>query len=209
VSIFLSTIVTLITTIWYSVPGWYLVPAIVWLWNIWDAVSLVKGKKQPVIIIVAAMLIMGYGIGWQVTQIDPSALTKNLDRASSIIRPMFNPDFITHRADTNSAWAPIEVPCGPTPPPASNTVNGITVSLSPDCGNIGDVLILQASGLWPDTQTEVYWSTPIGDRQPMGEGHITPLLISSDSQGNLNAAIQVPQTHCQQRLIRPCPSSTG
>jgi phosphonate transport system permease protein len=135
---------------------------------------------------------MGYGIGWQVTQIDLSALTKNLDRAYSIIVPMFHPDFISHRELVNSGWSPVEVPCSPNPPPAKNTTNGITIRISPDCGNLGDILILQASGLWPDTQTQLYWATPIGDQLPLGEGHSTSLFIASDAQGNLNAAIQVP-----------------
>lgn len=191
-AVMISALATLLTALWYNVPGWYLAPAIVWLWNIWDAASIVKGKKRPVSIIIAAILVMGYGIGWQVTQIDPSALTKNLDRASSIIRPMFNPDFISHRELSNSAWAPIEVPCGPNPPPAQNTTNGITIRITPDCGNLSDMLILQASGLWPNTQTELQWETPIGDNLPLGEGHITPLYITSDAQGNLNAVIQVP-----------------
>jgi phosphonate transport system permease protein len=190
--VFLSAAITVVIAFWYNVPGWYLVPAVVWLWNIWDATSLVKGRKRPLSIIIAAILVMGYGIGWQVTQIDPSALTKNLDRAKSIVIPMFHPDLFTHRAYTNIGWAPIEVPCGPNPPRAQNTVNSITISISPDCGNLSEMLILQANGLWPDTQTTLYWSTPIGDQLPLGEGHITPLIITSDSQGNLNAAIQVP-----------------
>jgi phosphonate transport system permease protein len=192
VVVFICAFITLVTAFWYNIPGWYLAPAVVWLWNIWDATSLVKGRKRPISIIVAAILVMGYGIGWQVTQIDPSALTKNLDRAKSIVIPMFHPDLFIHRAVTNTGWAPVEVPCGPNPPRAQNTVNGITVSISPDCGNLSELLILQASGLWPDTQTTLYWSTPIGDQLPLGEGHITPLIITSDSNGNLNAAIQVP-----------------
>lgn len=192
VSIMISAVVTLVTTIWYKVPVWYLVPAVVWLWNMWDAASLVKGKKRPISILIAAILIMGYGIGWQVTQIDPSALFKNLDRASSIISPMFRPDFISHRAMTNESWAPVEVPCGPNPPPARNTTNGITISISPDCGNLSDILIIQAKGLWPDVQTLLQWVTPIGDHLPLGEGNAAPLYINSDAQGNLNAVIQVP-----------------
>ncbi len=191
-SVLVSTIITLATAFWYNVPRWYLVPAVIWLWNIWDALSLVKGVKRSLAIIVAAILIMGYGIGWQVTQIDLPALTKNLDRAYSIIVPMFHPDFISHRELTNSGWSPIEVPCGPNPPAAEYTTNGITVRLSPNCASLGDTLIMQANGLWPDTQTKLYWSTPIGDQQPLGEGHKTSLYITSDSQGNLNAVIQVP-----------------
>jgi phosphonate transport system permease protein len=190
--VFICAFITLVTALWYKVSGWYLAPAVVWLWNIWDATSMAKGRKRPVSILVAAILVMGYGIGWQVTQIDPSALTKNLDRARSIIVPMFHPDLFTHRAVTNTGWAPVEVPCGPNPPRAQNTVNGITINISPDCGNLSELLILQASGLQPDTQTTLYWSTPIGDQLPLGEGHVTPLVITSDGQGNLNAAIQVP-----------------
>jgi phosphonate transport system permease protein len=168
------------------------VPLVIWSWNIWDAVSLVGDKKHPLSILIAALLVMGYGIGWQVTQIDLSALTKNLDRASSIIVPMFHPDFIAHKASSNTGWGPVEVPCGPNPPPAENTTNGITVHLSPNCARLNDSLVLQASGLWPDTSTEIYWSTPIGDHLPLGEGHITPLILTTDSQGNLNTVIQVP-----------------
>ncbi len=193
-AVLLCAVVALGTAVWYRRPGWYAVPAIIWLWSIWDAVSLVAGRKRPLVIIIAALLAMGYGIGWQVTQIDLSALTKNLDRAASIVVPMFHPDFFAHKATTNTGWAPVQVPCGPNPPPSTNTVNGITVTVSPNCARLSDTLIVQASGLWPDTSTKLYWSTPIGDQLPLGEGHITDLLITSDSQGNLNAVVQVPPT---------------
>ena len=191
-AIFLSTVATLGTAIWYHIPAWYAAPALVWLWNIWDAASLARGRKRSILPMLAAILIMGYGIGWQVTEIDLSALTKNLDRAASIVTPMFHPDFISHRVDSNSSWAPVEVPCGPTPPPAENSINGISIKVSANCARLGDFISLQASGLWPDTPTEIYWSTPIGDRLPLGENHTKRLFINSDSQGNLTASIQVP-----------------
>jgi phosphonate transport system permease protein len=192
VAILLSTLITILTAVWYQIPIWFLAPAAVWLWNVWDATSLVQGRPRSAIFPIAIILIMGYSIGWQVTSIDPSALTKNLDRASSIISPMLRPDFISHRELTNTGWVPVEVPCGPNPPPAKNTINDIQISVTPNCGNLKDVLILQASGLWPDTQTELQWATPIGDRLPLGEGNSTPLYKTSDAQGNLNTVIQVP-----------------
>jgi phosphonate transport system permease protein len=192
--VLICALVALGTSIWYHKPGWYAVPAVIWLWNIWDAASLPSGRKRPFSFIIAALLIMGYGIGWQVTQIDLSALTKNLDRAYSIVVPMFHPDFISHRSYSNTGWAPVEVPCGPNPPPAENTVNGISVTVSPACASLNDTLIVQATGLWPDTATEIYWSTPIGDHLPLGAGHITPLILTSNAQGNLNTVVQVPPT---------------
>ncbi len=191
-TILICALVTLGTAFWYGVPGWYAAPALIWLWNIWDAASLVRGRRRPIAVVVAALLFMGYGIGWQVTQIDLSALTRNLDRAYSIVVPMFHPDFISHRSTTNTGWAPVQVPCGPNPPLAQNTSNGITVRVSPDCGRLNDMLIVQASGLWPDTPTEIYWSTPIGDHLPLGAGHSTPLILATDNNGGLNTIVQVP-----------------
>jgi phosphonate transport system permease protein len=194
VTILISQLVTLLTTLWYRVPVWYIVPALIWMWNIWDIYSLVKGSKKSMLVVFVVMLVMGYGIGWQVTQIDLSAFTRNLERASSIVVPMFHPDFLAHRQTLKTAWSPIELPCGPNPPLAANTVNGITVQLSVNCTNPGGTFSLQASGLQPDTQTLLYWSTPIGDELPLGGGHAMPLLVNSDSRGNVEATITVPPT---------------
>jgi phosphonate transport system permease protein len=194
VTILLSELVTLLTTLWYHVPAWYSVPVIIWLWNILDVYGLIKGSKKPMLIVFVTMLIMGYGIGWKVTQIDLTAFTRNLGRAASIVVPMFHPDFLSHRETLQSAWSPIQLPCGPNPPPATNTVNDITVKLSADCTALGGSFTIQASGLQPNTQTLIYWSTPIGNQLPLGGGHAAPLYIDSDSQGNLEATIQVPPT---------------
>ena len=191
VSIFFSALITSLIAVWYKVPAWYLAPAVLWLWNVWDAVSLTRGKALSAFIPTLMMLVMGYGIGWQITNIDLSTLTKNIDRARSILVPMLHPDFLSQVEITNTAWAPVEVPCGPNPPPASKTVNGIQVDLSPNCGNLNDLLTVQASGLWPDTPTLIQWSTPIGDRLPLGEGFITPLYVDTDSQGNLDTVIHI------------------
>ena len=191
VTVLISTLIASLITIWYKVPAWYLVPAIIWLWNVWDAVSLVQGQTRSAFIPILMILVMGYGIGWQITNIDLSALTKNINRARSILVPMFHPDFLSQVEITNTAWAPVEVPCGPNPPSSSNTVNGIHVEISPNCGNLEDPLTVKASGLWPDTPTLIQWSTPIGDRLPLGEGFITPLYVNTDSQGNLDTVIHV------------------
>jgi phosphonate transport system permease protein len=191
VSILFSTLLTFLIAVWYKVPVWYLAPAIIWLWNVWDAASLAQGKTRSIFIPILMILVMGYGIGWQVTNIDLSALTKNAGRAKSILTPMLHPDFVSQVAITNIGWAPVEVPCGPNPPPAAKTVNGIQVTISPNCGKVKDALTIQASGLWPDTPTLIQWSTPIGDRLPLGDGFITPLYVNSDSQGNVNTVIHI------------------
>jgi phosphonate transport system permease protein len=191
-AILLSAIITTLVALWYKIPGWFAIPIIIWLWNIWDSVSIAVGKRLSMLIPIAAFLVMSYGIGWQVTEIDLSALTKNLKRMGTILKPMLRPDFLAAVEIKNTGWAPVEVPCGPNPPPAENTVNGIQITVSPNCGNLNDQLTVQASGLWPNTQTLIQWATPIGDLLPLGEGFITALYATSDANGNLNIVIHIP-----------------
>ena len=192
VAVLFSALIAVLVAVWDKVPGWYAVPAIIWLWNIWDAASVVRGKTRSALLPVAAILVMGYGIGWQATNIDLSALTRNYDRAVSIITPMFHPDLLARVEITNTAWAPVEVPCGQNPPPATKTVNGIQVNVSPNCGGLNDMLTVQASGLWPNTQTLLQWATPIGDRLPLGPGFSSNFYVTSDANGNLSTVIHIP-----------------
>ncbi len=192
VTVFISTAIMLVIAFWYRVPAWYAAPAIAWIWNIWDAVGAVHGRLRSAFLPITALLVMGYVIGWQITEIDPSALTQNIDRARSIVGPMLRPDFLAREEISQKGWAPIEVPCGPNPPASTNTVDGISVEITPNCGKLKDTLTVHASGLWPDRETLIQWSTPIGDRLPLGEGFITNLYVMSDAQGELSFTVQIP-----------------
>jgi phosphonate transport system permease protein len=194
VIILMAACIAVLVTLWYGVPAWYVVPIALWLWNVLDAVSIARGRKLAALVPILLVLIMGYGIGWQVTGMDPPALANNINRARIILAPMLRPDFLAQVEITNTAWAPVEVPCGPNPPAATNTINGVEIHITPDCGKIGDGLTVQATGLWPSTQTKIYWSTPIGEALPLGPGFSSNLYVSSDAQGSLGAQIQVPPT---------------
>ncbi len=192
-AVLLSTLVAALVAVWYKVPGWYVIPAAIWVWNIWDAIGVTTGKMRSAFLPVTAVLVMGYGIGWQVTNIDPGALTRNYNRLAVILAPMLRPDFLAQVEVTNSGYAPVEVPCGPNPPAATHTDNGIQVSISPNCGKLLDTLTVQASGLWPDTQTLIQWQTPIGNLLAEGPpGFSTNLFVTTDAQGSLSAVIQIP-----------------
>ena len=181
-----------LVVLWYHVPGWYAAPLFVWAWNVWDAVSLARGRRRSSVLPVAAMLLMGYAIGWQVTQVDLSSLTRNSGRAASILRPMLHPDFVVRREAASVVWAPVEVPCGPRPPAATNTMDGVQVAVSPDCAGLNAPLTVHATGLWPNARTEIQWATPIGNRLALGRAFATPLYATTDSSGALTAEIHVP-----------------
>ena len=153
VIVFLVFITTLLTTIWYAVPSWYILPVALWAWNIWDALRLPNGA--PFWIAAMLWLVMAYGIGWQVTEIKLLALFQNPERAASVIRPMLRPDFIAKREIRYEYFVPIEVPCSLKPPRAESTTDGVHLRVSPDCAALGEIIVFTGEGLRPDTPTEI------------------------------------------------------
>ncbi len=189
-SIFLAIATALATVLWYGKSEWFILIVLLWGWNIWDAVKMPRGA--PVFLAVLLWLAMAYGIGWQVTQVNPLALLANAERAQSIIRPMLQPDFLTERKEKHEGWVEVQVPCSPNPPKAEKTVGDITVRVQPDCGYLNETLIVTAEGLWPNAPTEITWMTPIGDVKLLGPGNNQMLVVQSDESGHLSAVIQVP-----------------
>jgi phosphonate transport system permease protein len=197
--IFVSTLAAILVALWYGVTAWYAVPAVIWTWNVWDA----AGTGRPALVPAAAMLVMAYGIGWQVTKIDLGALAKDSARAGAIIGPMLHPDFVERRVTLRTGWAPVEVPCGANPPASTNVLAGVAVTISPACAAVNDSLVVDASGLWPNAPTEIQWATPIGNRLALGADFATPLYVRSDRAGALRAVI-----HVQPAAVAAAPDPT-
>lgn len=191
-AILVGALVVLGMVVWYGEPFWYVSPALIWLWNVWDAVSLSAGRTRSILAPVLFSLLATYGIGWQVVQINFKSAS--IERAVQIVRPMLRPDFVTLRTEKNSIWVPVQVPCAPNPPKAENEINGLKAFATPDCASVGETVIVSASGLWPDTETQVWWQTPIGDPKMLGENEAAMLVIKTDSSGSLTTTIRVPST---------------
>ncbi len=192
VGILFGFLVMLGTVVWYKVPVWYATPVLIWLWNIWDAVSLAGGRARSILLPVAIGLAAAYGIGWQVVGINFG--NADMNRAVAILRPMARPDFIQPRQEHNAMWVQVQVPCSSEPPAARREDEGKTATVIPDCGVVGETLIVSVSGMWPNTETEVLWRTPIGDPKMVGEGESQMLVVSTDETGSLTTTIRVPTT---------------
>lgn len=195
VSILLGFLVMLGTVVWYKDPIWYASPVFIWLWNIWDSVSLAGaiGRARSALLPLLIGLIAAYGIGWQVVEIDFSKA--DMDRAvNAVLRPMLRPDFVQLRREKNEIWVPVQVPCSSEPPTAQREDGGKTATVIPNCGGVSETLIVSASGLWPNTETEVLWRTPIGDPKMVGEGESQMLVATSDENGSLTTTLRVPST---------------
>ncbi len=188
----LGTLVVLGMVAWYGVLGWYAAPIGMWLWNAWDAVGLAGGRPRSILAPVALGLVAAYGIGWNVAQID--FRSTDINRAIQIARPMLHPDFIELRREKNSGWVAVEIPCSANPPAARHQENGITAFATPDCGRVGETLLISISGLWPDADTQIWWQTPIGDPKMLGGHEDAMLVLKTDGAGALTTAIRVPTT---------------
>jgi phosphonate transport system permease protein len=194
VAILLSILVMVGMVAWYGKPGWYFAPAAMWLWNIWDAFSLAKGLRPRSVAIPALVaLIAAYGIGWQVVQIDFASAS--LERALSVARPMLHPDFIDARTESNKMWTPFHVPCPATGTvaPATREDGSKTASATPDCAGATDAVVVTVTGLWPDTDTQIWWETAIGDHNMLGGTNENAMLVvRTDANGTLTTTIHVP-----------------
>jgi len=159
-AVFLAVATALATVAWFGQPGWYALIFAMWAWNVWDAARLPLGAS--ITLMTLLWLAVAFGIGWQVTEINPRTLVENRERAQSIIRPMLRPDFLAIHQEEFQGWVDVQVPCSIQTPRAENTVAGIHISVSPDCASLLETLLVTAEGLWPDSPADITWATPIG-----------------------------------------------
>jgi phosphonate transport system permease protein len=179
---------------WFGRSLWYFAPAVVWIWNIWDAYTIsTKSRTRSALIPVLVGLIAAYGIGWQVVEIDFASA--DMERAIAVARPMLHPDFIEPRTVSNKMWTPIHIPCPAegTVPPATRQDGSKTASATPDCATATDAVEVTVTGLWPDTDTQIWWETAIGDHNLLGgtKGN-SMLVLRTDANGTLTTTINVP-----------------
>jgi phosphonate transport system permease protein len=192
VAILLATLVVAGMVAWYGHPVWYFAPVGIWLWNIWDAASLAGGRTRTILIPVLFGLVAAYGIGWEVIQVDLHSAS--LSRAIQVARPMLHPDILEARSQENSTWVVVTVPCPPTPPLPAHPAPGFDTSATPTCGGVGDAIKVTANGLWPNTDTQVWWQTHIGDAKMLGGNEDAMLIVRTDSAGSLTTTIHIPTT---------------
>jgi phosphonate transport system permease protein len=177
---------------WHKQYFWFFSILAIWLWNIWDSVSLSKGHASPIWLPIIFGLLTTYSIGWQVLHID--LRTADMNRAVQIVRPMLKPDFIQQRREKNEMWVEVQVPCMDNPPSGTNQIDGKSANATPSCARVGEPMIVSASGLWPDTDTDIWWEDPNGQEKMISPNEDTMLVVRTDAKGKLTTMFRVPTT---------------
>jgi phosphonate transport system permease protein len=192
VLILLSLLVLWLVIAWHRQSFWYISIFAIWLWNIWDAFRLTKGRLAPMWLPILFGLITTYSIGWQVLQID--LRTADMNRAVVIARPMLKPDFVQKRREQNEVWVEIQVPCMDNPPAGTNQIDGKSATITPSCAGVGETMVASVSGLWPNTDTNIWWEDPNGQDKMINPGEDQMLIVRTDTDGQLSASFRVPTT---------------
>ena len=193
VAILLATLVVAGMVAWYGHPVWYFAPVGMWLWNIWDAASLASGRARTILIPILFGLAAAYGIGWQVVGVNFAAA--DLNRAMAVARPMLHPDLFALRTKSNEMWAPVYVPCPATGKLSASRRedNDKVATASPNCGGPTDAMTVSVTGMWPNTDTDVWWETAISDTNLLGGTNGDKMLVvRTDANGALTTTIHVP-----------------
>ena len=123
---------------WSGKSIWYIIPGLLWLWNIWDVSR--YPKKVGALVPVLLWLIMAYVIGGQVTDFNIKALLENGSRSKEMVQQMFQLDFTQPKAEKVEGFVDIQSPCSDNPPTPDNTVDGRRVFVDQPCAMTGDII---------------------------------------------------------------------
>ncbi|MDY6875138.1 MAG: phosphonate ABC transporter, permease protein PhnE [Chloroflexota bacterium] len=189
---------------------------VLWLWIAWDAYQQAQPDRQGGLGIFALVLVLFFGLGWQISEINLYKMVTELSDASGPLSRIVWPwaAAVTRDIEVISAGADILSPCDDEPPPpVPEEIPGQPYLVAdPTCGDLttrgedlaevpGTMLTIIGRGFAPNTETEIWWADPIGNafRVRQAGEYIT---FQTDDQGDFDLEVTMPY-----RLIPP--SSEG
>ena len=201
-SIWVSLLLSIGIILWQDLNALFILVVFIWLWNVWDALAIARQRTPSFLPPLLATMVVVYTAGWIVTELDPGRLLRQAERVRPILGGMVSPDFIERQSEFRKERGPYEVHCSDNPPPATTVLkDGATITLSATCGEVGDPLVVEGHGFWPNLETEIWWANPIGQEQRVvKEGR--QLIVTTDEQGDFRVEIEVP-------LAMPLSHDTG
>ncbi len=180
--------------------------AVLWLWTALDAYRIKKIPGYNRIKIFSLVIVVFFLLGYQIGEINPyKMITKfpeTLNPLSKVLWPW--KAAFTHKTDTITAEAAILSPCGKgSPPPMVHaSPDKPYLIASPTCGDLskmdksyhlipGTVLTIKGGNFTPNTDTEIWWVDPIGNKFRIRQkGQY--LHIKTDAKGSFTMKVIMP-----------------
>ena len=189
---FLGIVVLTGLIFWFQATVLLAPLVLIWLWNVWDAYHLAKGKINRLIIPILLGAFIVYGVGIVATEVQPQRLSSGWPAMQPYVKALFDPELLTYPTDDRVAVEPIQVPCiEPLPEPDREGTEVPNLDISSPCGEIGQAIRVEGQGFFPNFKGEFWWANPIGDLQRVIENGEQATFIT-DNLGRFTATIVIP-----------------
>lgn len=186
-ALLLAAIVTALLVRWQGSTFLYAGIVLVWLWNIWDAYHLARGRQVS---LVPPFLIMGvivYIIGWQVTQINLLRLVTDVGDIRPLVSDLLKPALLERPIETQMGEILFEVPCSDSPPEKGTPLEDkpYLVILDKTCGEEGDTFTIEGGNFWPNFRGQIWWVNMAGEMQRRIRQEGEYLTFQTDEEGKI------------------------
>ena len=191
--LFISIIALIFLILWQG-TGVLFAPVLgIWVWNVWDAWQVSKGRRPKFSIPVLLAAIIIYGLAFVSTEVQPQRMITGWDSMAPYVRALFHPEMMQYATEDKIATTPIQVPCvEPLPEPNRKPTEDPKITLDKKCGSVGDTIIVHGEGFFPNFEGELWWLNPIGDSQRVIIDGKQAKFMTND-QGEFDLAITIPQ----------------
>jgi phosphonate transport system permease protein len=185
---------------------------LLWIWNAWDAYRQTKPKTRGGIGIFVLIVVVFFSLGWQISEINPYKMIKELPDAIPPLSRVLWPWKVAVEREKQeiSARAEILVGCdeGEIPRIPEESPGKPYLMVEPRCGDLsrldednkvikGTVVTLTGRGFSPDTVTQIWWIDSLSNKfRPRQEGQYVSVV--SDKNGEFTFDLVMPY-----RLIPP------
>lgn len=150
------------------------------------------------IVVVAVIGFVFYSYGWTVTEVDldkPQEAQRQ-ENVGNALRELLSPRIFTQERDVIEITAAFLMECGSSDVEIPDSVaheSGGIVTISPTCGEAGDVVDVTVSNFAALADTRIRWIPPEGQSRPREDLITEREEIVLDSTGSFSGQIEVPR----------------
>lgn len=186
-ALLLTAVITALLVRWQGSTFLYTGIVLVWLWNIWDAYNLARGRRVSLVPFFLIIGVIVYIIGWQVTQINLIRLVTDVGDIRPLVSDLLQPALLERPIETQMGEILFEVPCSDLPPEKGTPKEGkpYLVILDKSCGEEGDTFTIEGGNFWPSSRGQIWWVNMAGEMQRRIRQEGEYLTFQTDEEGKI------------------------
>lgn len=157
-----------------------------------------KALIRMIVILAVGIGIMIYSYGWTVTEVDldKPQEPQRQENVGNALRGLLSPRIFVQERETIEITASFLMECGSSDveiPESVEIETGGIVTISPTCGEAGDIIDVTISNFEPLADTRIRWIPPEGESRPREDLITEREELVLDASGSLIGQIEVPR----------------